>query len=105
MNKLIEEAERLYKQIDELQGKLAFNLSNDDNETLIKTKCFISNIIDHKDNIVDLSEVWKDGKKEKPLPYSEIVVRDCCITTNHEDIVDESQWAYLSDLQPKGGKR
>lgn len=105
MNKLIEEAERLYKQIDELQGKLAFNLSNDDNETLIKAKCFISNIIDHKDNIVDLSEVWKDGKKEKPLPYSEIVVRDCCITTNHEDVVDESQWAYLSDLLPKGGER
>ena len=105
MNKLIEEAERLYKQIDELQGKLAFNLSNDDNETLIKAKCFISNIIDRKDNIVDLSEVWKDGKKEKPLPYSEIVVRDCCITTNHEDVVDESQWAYLSDLLPKGGER
>ena len=105
MNKLIKVAERLYKQIDELQGKLAFNLSNDDNETLIKAKCFISNIIDHKDNIVDLSEVWKDGKKEKPLPYSEIVVRDCCITTNHEDVVDESQWAYLSDLLPKGGKR
>ena len=105
MNKLIKVAEELYKQIDELQGKLAFNLSNDDNETLIKAKCFISNIIDHKDNIVDLSEVWKDGKKEKPLPYSEIVVRDCCITTNHEDVVDESQWAYLSDLLPKGGKR
>ena len=105
MNKLIKVAERLYKQIDELQGKLAFNLSNYDNETLIKAKCFISNIIDRKDNIVDLGEVWKDGKKEKPLPYSEIVVRDCCITTNHEDVVDESQWAYLSDLLPKGGKR
>ena len=102
MNKLIKVAEELYKQIDELQGKLAFNLSNDDNETLIKAKCFISNIIDHKDNIVDLSEMWKDGKKEKPLPYSEIVVRDCCITTNQEDDIDESQWAYLSDLLPKG---
>ena len=42
MNKLIEESESLYKQIDELQGKLAFNLSNDDNETLIKAKCFIT---------------------------------------------------------------
>ena len=104
MNKLIKVAEELYKQIDELQGKLAFNLSNDDNETLIKAKCFISNIIDHKDNIVDLGEVWKDGKKEKPLPYSEIVVRDCCITTNQEDDVDVSQWAYLSDLLPKGGE-
>jgi hypothetical protein len=105
MNKLIEEAEKLYKQIDELQGKLAFNLSNDDNETLIRAKCFISNIIDRKDNIVDLGEVWKDGKKEKPIPCSDIVIRDCCITSNYEDVVDESQWAYLSDLLPKGGKR
>lgn len=104
MNKLIKVAEELSKQIDELQGKLAFSLSDDDNETLIKAKCFISNIIDHKDNIVDLGEVWKDGKKEKPLPYSEIVIRDCCITTNDEDDVNESQWAYLSDLLPKGGE-
>ena len=105
MNELIKVAEELYKQIDKLQRKLASNLSDDDSGTLLRTECFMLNIINHKDNIVDLSEVWKDGKKEKPLPYSEIVVRDCCITTNHEDIVDESQWAYLSDLLPKGGKR
>ena len=105
MNKLIKVAEELYKQIDELQRRLASNLSDDDNGTLLRTECFMLNIINHKDNIVDLSEVWKDGKKEKPLPYSEIVVRDCCITTNHEDVVDESQWAYLSDLLPKGGER
>ena len=105
MNKLIKVAEELYKQIDELQRRLASNLSDDDNGTLLRTECFMLNIINHKDNIVELGEVWKDGKKEKPLPYSEIVVRDCCITTNHEDVVDESQWAYLSDLLPKGGKR
>lgn len=116
MNKLIKEAEELCKQIDKAQVHLInARLSNDEEgkksaisemETAVcdvsrLLKCFI----ERKDNIVDLSEVWKDGKKEKPLPYSEIVVRDCCITTNHEDVVDESQWAYLSDLLPKGGER
>ena len=115
MKELIEEAEKLYKQIDKTQVHLVNARLNNDEEgkksaisemetamcnTMQLLKCFI----EHKDNLVDLSEVWKDGKKEKPLPYSEIVVRDCCITTNHEDIVDESQWAYLDDLLPKGGE-
>ena len=115
MNKLIEVAEELYKQIDKAQVHLINARLQKDEEgkksaiSEIETamcnamqllKCFI----DRKDNIVDLSEVWKDGKKGKPLPYSEIVVRDCCITTNQEDDVDVSQWAYLSDLLPKGGE-
>ena len=113
MKELIKEAESLYKQIDKAQVHLINARLNNDEEgkksaiseietamcnTMQLLKCFI----EHKDNIVDLSEVWKDGKKEKPLPYSEIVVRDCCITTNNEDDVNESQWAYLSDLLPKG---
>lgn len=115
MKELIEEAEKLYKKIDKAQVHLINARLNNDEEgkkkaiseietamcnTMQLLKCFI----ERKDNIVDISEVWKDGKVEKPLPYSEIVVRDCCITTNHEDIVDESQWAYLDDLLPKGGE-
>ena len=115
MIELIEESESLYKQIDKAQVHLINARLNNDEEgkksaisemetamcnTMQLLKCFI----ERKDNIVDLSEVWKDGKKEKPLPYSEIVVRDCCITTNQEDDVNESQWAYLSDLLPKGGE-
>ena len=115
MKKLINVAEELYKQIDKAQVHLInarLNNNEEGKESAISEmetamcnamqllKCFI----ERKDNIVDLSEVWKDGKKEKPLPYSEIVVRDCCITTNHEDVVDESQWAYIDDLLPKGGE-
>ena len=115
MKELIEEAERLYKKIDKAQVHLINARLQKDEEgkksaisEMETAMCDVSRLlkclIDRKDNIVDLSEVWKDGKKEKPLPYSEIVVRDCCITTNHEDVVNESQWAYLDDLLPKGGK-
>ena len=115
MKELIEEAEKLYKKIDKAQVHLINARLQSDEEgkksaisemetamcnAMQLLKCFI----DRKDNIVDLSEVWKDGKREKPLLYSEIVVRDCCITTNHEDVVDESQWTYLDDLIPKGGE-
>ena len=115
MNKLIKEAENLCKQIDKAQVHLInARLSNDEEgkksaiSEMETAMCDVSRLlkcfIERKDNIVDLSEVWKDGKKEKPLPYSEIVVRDCCITTNDEDDVNESQWAYLSDILPKGGE-
>ena len=116
MNKLIEESESLYKQIDKAQVHLInARLSNDEEgkkaafsemetamcNTMQLLKCFI----ERKDNIVDLSEVWKDGKKEKPIPCSDIVIRDCCITSDYDDVVDESQWAYLDDLLPKGDSK
>ena len=114
MNKLIEEAESLYKQVDKAQVHLInARLSNDEEgkksaisemetamcNTMQLLKCFI----ERKDNIVDLSEIWKDGNKEKPIPYSPMVVKDCCIVSGNDDDVDDSQWAYLEDLLPKGG--
>ena len=115
MKELINVAEELCKQIDKAQVHLIDARLHNDRKgkksaitemetamcnTMQLLKCFI----EHKDNIVDLSEVLKDGKKEKPIPYSDIVIRDCCITSNYEDVVDESQWAYLDDLLPKGGE-
>ena len=114
MKILIEEAERLRRQIDEAQVHLINARLQKDEEgkksaisemetTMCNAMQLLKCFIERKDNIVDLSEVWKDGKKEKPIPCSDIVIRDCCITSNYEDVVDESQWAYLSDLLPKGG--
>ena len=115
MNKLIEEAENLYKQIDKAQVHLInARLKNDEEgkksaiSEMETAMCDVSRLlkclIERKDNIVDLSKIWKDGKKEKPLPYSDIVVRDCCISSNDEDVLGESQWAYVDDLLPKGGE-
>ena len=114
MKELINVAEKLYKQIDKAQVHLINARMNNDEESkksaisemetamcsaMQLLKCFI----DRKDNIVDLGEVWKDGNKEKPIPYSPIVVKDCCIVSGNDDDVDDSQWAYLEDLLPKGG--
>ena len=115
MKELIKEAENLYKQIDKAQVHLINARLQKDGEgkksaiseietAICNASQLLKCLIERKDNIVDLSEVWKDGKKEKPIPCSDIVIRDCCITSGYDDVVDESQWAYLDDLLPKGGE-
>ena len=116
MNKLIKVAEELSKQIDELQRKLASNLSDEDNGTLLRTECFMLNIINHKDNIVDLSEVWHDITEEPKLNswfLGQIGKRsyDTYISAIEGKRMREwfdgcniKRWAYINDLLPKGGK-
>ena len=116
MKELINVTENLYKQIDKAQVHLVNARLNNDEEgkksaisEMETAMCDVSRLlkcfIERKENIVDLSEVWKDGKKEKPIPCSDIVIRDCCITSDYDDVVDESQWAYLDDLLPKGDSK
>lgn len=69
MNKLIEEAEELYKQIDKVQVRLINARLNNDEEgkksaisemetTMCNASQFLKFLIDRKDNIIDLSEMW-----------------------------------------------
>lgn len=113
MKELIKEAENLYQQIDKIQLDLVksrldvceeqkWKAISEMETAMCAVFQFLKCLIDRKDNIVDLSKIWKDGKKEKPLPYSDIVVRDCCISSNDEEMLGESQWAYIEDLLPKG---
>ena len=78
MNKLIEEAESLYKQIDKAQVHLInARLSNDEEGkksaisememAMCNASQFLKCIIDRKDNIVDLSGVWHDITEEPKL--------------------------------------
>ena len=102
MNKLIEEAESLYKQIDKAQVHLINARLNNDEEVKESAisemetamcnasqllKCFI----DRKDNIVDLSEVW-----HKYNPKQEIC--DGIIARYKDDILFEVHSQYSIDI-------
>ena len=127
MNKLIEEAERLYKKIDKAQVHLVNARLNNDEEdkksaisemetamcnTMQLLKCFI----DRKDNIVDLSEVWHNIDEEAKVgwiigqnKYDEydifvgeletILPKEWLYTNNI------GRWAYVKDLLPKGDSK
>ena len=126
MNKLIEEAESLYKQINKAQVHLINARLNNNEEgkksaisemetamcnTMQLLKCFI----DRKDNIVDLSEVWHKYNSKQEICDAIIA---CC----KDDILFEvhSQcsidiflkynrhlegtiyYSFVKDLLPKG---
>ena len=133
MNKLIEEAESLYKQIDKAQVHLInARLSNDEEgkksaisemETAMCNamqllKCFI----DRKDNIVDLGEIWHNNK-DIPHKDRKIIAVSCneilCGTfmveagwyranINSVKVLASwesiKKWAYVEDLLPRGGE-
>ena len=128
MKELIEEAERLYKQIDKAQVHLVnARLSNDEEgkksaisemETAVcdvsrLLKCFI----ERKDNIVDLSKVWHDITEEPKLDswfLGQIGERsyDTYISAIEGKKMIEwfdgcniKRWAYIDDLLPKGGEK
>ena len=128
MNKLIEVAEELYKQIDKAQVCLTNARLKKDEEgkksaisEMETAMCDVSRLlkclIDRKDNIVDLSEVW-----HKYNPKQEIC--DGIIARYKDDILFEvhSQYSidiflkynrhlegkvyfsFVKDLLPKGGE-
>ena len=126
MNKLIEEAESLYKQIDKAQVHLINTRLNNDEEgkkaafsemetamcnAMQLLKCFI----ERKDNIVDLSEVWHDinivPSNNKGIIYLTKKGKIGVIKAIKSDkwdwyVADKYsiiKWAYVDDLLPKGG--
>ena len=126
MNKLIEVAEELYKQIDKAQVYLINARLNNDEEgkksaisemetamcnAMQLLKCFI----ERKDNIVDLSEVWHNIDEEsKPgwiimqNKYDEtdfiIMELECTLQESWFNTNTIGRWAYIDDLLPKGGE-
>ena len=128
MNKLIEVAEELYKQIDKAQVHLINARLNNNEEgkesaiseietAICNASQLLKCLIERKDNIVDLSEVW-----HKYNPKQEIC--DGIIARYKDDILFEvhSQYsidiflkynrhlegkvyfAFVKDLLPKGGE-
>ena len=126
MNKLIEEAESLYKQIDNAQVHLVNARLNNDEEgkksaisemetAMCNASRLLKCFIDRKDNIVDLSEVWHNTDEEPKEgwiigqnKYEEFDI----FVMELEDVLPKSwfytnnigRWAYTKDLLPKGGE-
>ena len=128
MNKLIKEAESLYKQIDKAQVHLInARLNNDEKgkksaiskmETAMCNamqllKCFI----DRKDNIVNLGEVWHDITEEPKIgswfvAQIEETAYAAFLSAIQGKRMGEwfagcniKRWAYIDDLLPKGDNK
>ena len=127
MNKVIEVAEELYKQIDKAQVHLINARLQKDEEgkksaisEMETAMCDVSRLlkcfIERKDNIVDLSEVWHDITEEPKLDSWFIgqigeAAYDTFIAHLQGKRMREwfdgcnfKRWAYLDDLLPKGGE-
>lgn len=127
MKELIKEAEKLYKQIDKAQVHLVNARLNNDEEgkksaisemetamcnTMQLLKCFI----EHKDNLVDLSEVWHDITEEPKIGAWFVgqigeIAYDTFISSIQGKRMSNwlagcniKRWSYIDDLLPKGGK-
>ena len=127
MKELIEEAESLYKQIDKAQVHLINARLQKDEEgkksaisEMETAMCDVSRLlkclIDRKDNIVDLSEIWHDITEEPKLGAWFVgqigeTAYDTFISaiqgkrmSNWFEGCNIQRWAYIDDLLPKGGE-
>ena len=134
MEELIKEAEKLYKNIDVTQSHLIKARLDKDRirehleliglETIVfDVKQLLKCIIDRKDNIVDLGEVWHTldlnaSEPDSNIAYLDIIAivdnkivrRVNCLASlyhwlkTHAVVQGQVKWAYFKDLLPKGGE-
>ena len=128
MKELIEEAEKLYKEIDSIQMLWVASTKDNDEEgkrfaigrmsvAMCDTMQLLRCIIDSKDNIVDKGNVFHSAEEapdmRRDLLYESPFGR--CGVLNMLPLCDEEwshfkrvykirRWAYIDDLLPKGGE-
>ena len=128
MKELIEEAEKLYKEIDSIQMLWVASTKDNDEEgkrfaigrmsvAMCDTMQLLRCIIDSKDNIVDKGNVFHSTEEapdmRRDLLYESPFGR--CGVLNMLPLCDEEwsyfkrvykirRWAYIDDLLPKGGE-
>lgn len=134
MKELIKEAEMLYKRINDIQLSLIRSRINNDGEgnrtaisemeiAMCSAFLFLKCIIEHKDNIVDLGEVWHTldlkSKYDVDIAYLDIVaivnndiIRDINTLNGlyewlryNSVIQGQIKWAFWKDLLPKGDNK
>lgn len=128
MKELIKEAEELYNQLNGIPMEIFSNRTNKDpygvnyyiremGDLTCKMLAFLKKLIDRKDNIIDLGEVWHSVDIE-PQKGSWFVgqIGDNAYDTFIAEIEGKrmkdwfegcniKRWAYIKDLFPKGGEK
>lgn len=126
MEELIKEAEGLYLELSRITDSLVYARLHDDNDLLHGCRNKLENfaqsvmqtlkcLVDRKDNIVDIGEVWHDIKEEpeygNPIVY--VTKLNKIGTLNRVDkntyawYIEKyaiCKWAYTRNLLPKGGE-
>lgn len=135
MKELIKEAESLYKQIDKAQVHLINARINNDEEgkksaisememAMCDAFLFLKCILERRDYIVDLGEVWHTLDLNASVPDSNIAYLDIiaivdnkivrrvnCLASlyrwlrTNAVVQGQVKWAYLKDLLPKGDNK
>lgn len=129
MEELIKEAEGLYLELSRITESLMFARLHDDYDLLHGCRNELENfalsvmqtlkcLVDRKDNIVDLGEVWH-GVEEEPDRTQDILIDSYTVgyyVPTTISFSDEKwshcisnyaikRWAYVKDLLPKGGEK
>ena len=129
MKELIDEAESLYLELSRITESLIYARLHDDNDLLHGCRNELENyaqsvmqtlkcLVDRKDNIIDLGEVWHDGncvpEEGKQIfvvtksgfcyagfyrHFNGLLVNGCLLLG-----VDIAKYIYVEDLLPKGGE-
>lgn len=124
MKELIKEAERLYKDIDDIQLMWVKSAKDSDEEgkrfaiglmhtTMNSVSQLLKCIIDRKDNVVDLSEVFHNAAENPDMRRDLLYDSRFCgygVLKTMPPYVDEwsyiqktygiKRWAYIDDLLP-----
>ena len=129
MKELIEEAEKLYKEIDSIQMLWVASTKDNDEEgkrfaigrmsvAMCDTMQLLRCIIDSKDNIVDKGNIFHSTEETTDMRRDLLYESPfgCCGVLNMLPLCDEEwsyfkrvykirRWAYIDDLLPKGGEK
>ena len=135
MEELIKEAEMLYKRINDIQLSLIRSRINNDGEgnrtaisemeiAMCNAFLFLKCILERRDYIVDLGEVWHTLDLNASVPDSNIAYLDIiaivdnkivrrvnCLASlyrwlrTNAVVQGQVKWAYLKDLLPKGDSK
>lgn len=123
MKELIKEADEMYDKLMRVIRHINTpEFDKDDSIAIIEASQLLRRLVERKDNIVDLSEVWKDDSHIPQTDKKVVVINNNGTFINGYLYIDERtftvktdsyriiisdrsdlyRWAYLDDLLPKG---